>query len=73
MNVVSKANNFYMSWCLECHRSPEKYLRPQEAIYTMGYTTGEDPAVQAALGTRLVEEYSIRSEFLLTNCSTCHR
>jgi hypothetical protein len=59
-----------MSWCLECHRQPEKYVRPREHIYTMGYEPPED---QLELGRRLVAEYQIRDARALTNCSTCHR
>jgi hypothetical protein len=56
-----------MEWCLDCHRSPEKYVRPRSAVFAMDY---EPPADQLALGRRLVEEYAIRR---LTSCSTCHR
>jgi hypothetical protein len=56
-----------MEWCLNCHRAPEKYVRPREEVTTMGYV----PAVsQAELGPKLVAEYQIQS---LTSCSTCHR
>lgn len=27
MNMTWKGKTFFMSWCLECHREPEKYLR----------------------------------------------
>lgn len=56
-----------MAWCLDCHRAPEKFVRPKEEIYTFGW---EPPVPQSELGTRLVEEYDIAS---LTDCSTCHR
>ena len=26
MHITAKGRPFFMSWCLECHRSPEKYL-----------------------------------------------
>jgi hypothetical protein len=59
-----------MGWCLECHRNPEKFLRPKEQVFTMGFTPAED---QETLGRRLKKQYAIRSEALLTTCSTCHR
>lgn len=65
-----------MSWCLDCHRQPEKYVRPRDQIYNMDYRverdSGRPEKTQAELGAKLVEEYRIRKE-QLTNCSTCHR
>ncbi len=59
-----------MEWCLNCHRNPERYVRPREAITTMGYVPDGD---QAEIGRRLVQEYHIQDARLLTSCSTCHR
>ncbi len=56
-----------MGWCLDCHRNPEKHLRPVEHVTTMGYQPAED---QSVLGARLKEEYNINPN---TDCSTCHR
>jgi hypothetical protein len=56
-----------MEWCLQCHRAPERFVRPRGEVFTMGYR----PAVaQSELGPQLVKEYGIRS---LTDCSVCHR
>ena len=59
-----------MEWCLDCHRQPEKYLRPKEKVFDMAY---EAPADQMALGLELKAKYHIRSAQELTSCSTCHR
>jgi mono/diheme cytochrome c family protein len=56
-----------MEWCLDCHRAPEKYLRPREAVFTVDY---QPPADQLALGGQLAKDYQVRR---LTSCSTCHR
>jgi hypothetical protein len=56
-----------MDWCLECHRAPERYVRPREQVFNMEYVA---PADQVALGAKLIQEYQIRK---LTSCSTCHR
>jgi len=65
-----------MSWCLECHREPEKFVRPRDQIYNMDYRverdSGRPEKTQAELGPKLVEEYRIRKA-QLTNCSICHR
>lgn len=65
-----RAKYFYMDTCTECHKNPEKYLRPQANIYDMGYVPAED---QALIGSRLAKEYNIMSPVQLTNCSICHR
>jgi hypothetical protein len=58
-----------MQWCLDCHREPEKHLRPVEHVFDMGWKPAED---QMALGKRLVAAYHIHKS-TLTDCSTCHR
>ncbi len=67
MPLVYQKASLQMGWCLDCHRNPEKYVRPREAVFQMDY---EPPPSQAELGAQLVKAYDIRS---LTNCSTCHR
>jgi hypothetical protein len=67
MPLMYQVASLQMQWCLDCHRNPEKYIRPRDAVYQMDY---EPPAGQAALGRRLVVEYGVQK---LTSCSTCHR
>ena len=67
MAGIYQASSLQMEWCLDCHRHPENYVRPRDAVFAMGYRPAEP---QAVLGARLVKEYDIRS---LTSCSTCHR
>lgn len=67
MPGIYQAKSLQMEWCLDCHRRPEQYVRPREAVFEMGYR----PAVsQAVLGPELVKAYDIQS---LTTCSVCHR
>jgi hypothetical protein len=70
MPGIWQVNTLQMEWCLGCHRAPEKYVRPREAVFTMGYTPAEP---QSELGARLVKEYKIDGPRRLTSCSTCHR
>ncbi len=70
MNKVSRASSLLMEWCLNCHRNPAQYLRPQANIFDMGYQPKES---QAVLGDQLMKEYKIEPISVLTNCSTCHR
>jgi hypothetical protein len=70
MPLIAKANSLYMEWCLECHRAPERFVRPREYVFSMEYQPPED---QLSLGRKLVKEYRMQSTADLTSCSTCHR
>ncbi|GMU94469.1 MAG: cytochrome c [Candidatus Hydrogenedentota bacterium] len=72
MPLVSKANTFHMSWCLQCHKRPENFIRPKEHVFDMTWTPARDNTTQKELGPRLVEQYDI-NKAQLTNCSVCHR
>ncbi|HEX9454788.1 MAG TPA: cytochrome c3 family protein [Candidatus Binatia bacterium] len=67
MALTWRENSLYMDWCLDCHRAPERFVRPRQEVFNMAY---QRPADQDALGAKLVKEYKIRK---LTSCSTCHR
>jgi Cytochrome c7 and related cytochrome c len=67
MPLMWQEKSLQMEWCIDCHRSPERYVRPREAVFSVDY---QPPANQLELGERLVAEYRIQK---LTSCSTCHR
>ena len=67
MPLMMQEKSLQMEWCIDCHRHPEQYVRPREAVFRVDYTP---PADQLELGKRLVAEYQIQK---LTSCSTCHR
>ena len=67
MPLMQQERSLQMEWCLDCHRAPEKFVRPRSEITTMGY---EPPEPQSTLGPKLVKEYGIQTR---TTCSTCHR
>jgi len=67
MPLMWQASSLQMQWCLDCHRNPEQYVRPREAVFRVDY---KPPSDQLELGKRLVAEYQIQK---LTSCSTCHR
>jgi hypothetical protein len=69
MPLMWKVNSLDMEWCLGCHRQPEQFLRPREAVFRMDW---EPPGDQLALGESLIKEYHI-DKSKLTNCSICHR
>jgi hypothetical protein len=72
-----------MEWCLDCHRAPQKNLRPREQVFNMRYQqpTSASPVVvdgqafsdQVELGSMLLRKYNVRGVKDITSCSTCHR
>ena len=69
MPLMYQASTLQMEWCLECHRNPEKHLRPRDQVFNMSYKPAGD---QIEIGTRLLKEYNINVG-QLTDCSICHR
>ncbi len=70
MTTVEQAMPLTMGWCLDCHQTPEKQLRPLDQVTTMGW---RPPAAAAAAGTlrrALARRYQVRSR---TACVICHR
>src|SRR5439155_17816451 len=37
MPLMYNQASLQMEWCLDCHRAPEKYLRPREQVFNMRY------------------------------------
>jgi Cytochrome c7 and related cytochrome c len=67
MPLMSREHSLYMEWCLECHRNPERFVRPRELVFNVDW---RPPPNQLEIGRKLVQEYDIESA---TSCSTCHR
>lgn len=67
MPLMWKEKTLQMEWCLECHRAPEKFVRPREEVFNYDWTP---PVDQLTLGSELVDKYDIQR---LDNCSVCHR
>ncbi|MDR9417888.1 cytochrome c3 family protein [Gracilimonas sp.] len=65
MEVVYQAEPLSMSWCLDCHREPEKYIRPVDEVTTMGYQIEN----QLEIGKELVDKNNIHAP---TYCQGCH-
>jgi len=67
MPAVEKATPLTMGWCLECHRRPEKNLRPVEEVTNMDWKPTGDPVESGKL---LAERNHVHTR---TSCTTCHR
>ncbi len=65
MDVVFQKEPLSMSWCLDCHRNPEQYLRPVEEVTTMGYQVEN----QIEKGRELVAKHNVSPP---TDCQSCH-
>ena len=70
MPLMYQENSLQMSWCIDCHRNPEKFLRPKDQVFNADW---EAPANQEEVGRQLLAEYQIHDARHLTTCSTCHR
>jgi Cytochrome c7 and related cytochrome c len=83
MPLMYNYASLQMEWCLDCHRSPDKYLRPREQVFNMRYEqpTSQKPLLldgkvytdQRSLGVDLIQKYNLRTVADITSCSTCHR
>jgi cytochrome c7-like protein len=83
MPLMYAENTLQMEFCLDCHRAPEKQLRPKAEVFNMDYkqpssdepveVNGQKFTDQAALGAYLKKDYHLRSERDITSCNTCHR
>lgn len=67
MPLTWQEASLQMSWCLDCHRHPEQYVRPKSEVFSVAY---QPPPNHVEIGKNLVKQYHIQS---LTSCSTCHR
>jgi hypothetical protein len=67
MALVEKGQSLTMGWCLECHREPERFLRPRDQVTSMTWKPAGD---QLTLGRQLKAEYHVETR---TSCTTCHR
>jgi ferredoxin len=67
MNLTWQEASLHMEWCLDCHRNPQRYVRPREEVFNMAWNPQVD---QSVLGPALVSEYNIESR---DDCSICHR
>jgi hypothetical protein len=67
MPITYQQNTLQMEWCLDCHRNPEKNLRPTSQIYNMAWQPASElnpvwcAAVDLKRGTPTAETVSCTS------------
>lgn len=69
MEVVYHKQPLSMDWCLECHRHPENFLRPQEEVFNLTWTPPVGQT-QRQIGLELKEKMNVTPP---ENCAGCHR
>ena len=67
MEVVRQAEPLSMGWCLDCHRDPQRHLRPLSEITNMTWRPARDPTARAR---QLAE---LRPVHPPVDCTGCHR
>ena len=74
MDEVHHAQSLTMAFCLNCHRDPAAFIRPESKVTDLGWqwSTNADVAeeMQATNGVKFVHDWRVQS---LENCSACHR
>ena len=68
-----------MEWCLACHRDPGPRLRPESEITSTLWKGSDvpDPLTGGTLlprdeADKLLKEYRVRDQRIMTSCSFCH-
>jgi hypothetical protein len=64
MPLTWKASTLYMEWCLDCHRHPEPFTGPPQAVFAS--TTANKSRNENSVS------WENKRGTLLTNCSICH-
>jgi len=83
MPLMYQYASLQMEWCLECHRAPEKQLRPRDQVFNLRYAQptpelpvevdGQEYTDQESIGKALISKYQVRNVKDITSCNTCHR
>ena len=76
MAVVYHAEPHSMSWCLDCHRSPQDFVRPLDKITDLGWEpmpleNESKKEAQQRVGKGIVEKLQLNPPD--KNCAGCHR
>ena len=69
MEVVHHAESFSMGFCLDCHRNPEKNIRPLDEVYNLSWERPNDAEAKAEF-EGFVHDWKVNPP---QSCSGCHR
>jgi hypothetical protein len=71
MPLTWRAKAFTMDFCVDCHRHPERALRPPTMVTRMDWS-GADKAWLERYGKAAAAHLGLDPN-RLANCETCHR
>lgn len=69
MPIVQQKESLTMGWCLQCHRRPEKHLRPHDQVTNLIWAPPEGTSRQE-VGRELKDRNKIAPT---VTCQACHR
>jgi len=69
MEVVGQQKSLSMSFCLDCHRNPEKAIRPLDKVTDLAWKA-PSPEAQREMGAKFVHDWKVLPP---QSCSGCHR
>lgn len=69
MQVVRHEKPLSMAFCLECHRNPERFIRPPEEVFNLDWRP-ESTEEQLTRGLEAVQDWHVSPP---VNCSGCHQ
>jgi hypothetical protein len=69
MQTVFQAQPQSMSWCLDCHRAPENFLRPPSEVYNMKWKPAPGES-QRKIGSEFKAAWEVNPP---VTCGACHR
>jgi hypothetical protein len=69
MSQIWQVRPLHMRWCVDCHRHPERHVRPPERIYDMEWEPRDEVTPEAV---ELLRFYGTDKR-RLTDCTACHR
>ena len=49
MPLMYQQNSLHMTWCLECHRHPAKYIGPKDAVFQSNWSSPNEMDLSGAL------------------------
>ncbi|MFQ5739224.1 MAG: cytochrome c3 family protein [Acidobacteriota bacterium] len=67
MDEITQTEPLSMSWCLDCHRRPDRYLRPPDQITNPAWTPSSE---QLAFAREFKAVHQVDAP---TDCTACHR
>lgn len=67
MEKVTQSQPLSMSWCLDCHRNPEPYLRPPQEMTNFTWSPSSEWFTQRA---QHIKNLNLKPP---VDCSACHR